>query len=80
MLGMGLDDVLARATAAPGALLGVEGLGTLRPGAPADVVLLAREEGRFEFVDGPRQRRMGTQRLVPKAVVRDGHVVDIARA
>ncbi|MFW6145701.1 MAG: amidohydrolase/deacetylase family metallohydrolase [Planctomycetota bacterium] len=76
MLGMDLDDVLARATARPGALLPVEGLGTLRPGAPADVVVLDRREGRFEFVDGTRERRTGTARLVPTAVVQAGRVID----
>ncbi|NLF32921.1 MAG: amidohydrolase/deacetylase family metallohydrolase [Planctomycetes bacterium] len=76
LLGLALDDVVARATARPGALLPVEGLGTLRPGAPADVVLLERRQGRFEFIDGARQRRTGGERLVATAVVRDGHVVD----
>jgi predicted amidohydrolase len=45
--GVGLDDVVLRATAAPAKILGLEGIaGTLRPGANADIAILElRERG-----------------------------------
>ena len=47
-LGMSFDDVLTRTTAAPARIINrVEGLGSLRVGGPADVALLAIEEGAF---------------------------------
>jgi dihydroorotase len=63
-LGMGLADVIERATARPAKVLGVEGeLGTLRPGAYADVALFRLEEGTFPFYDTRKERRDGRQRL-----------------
>ena len=54
-LGMSFDDVCLRTTAAPAKIVNrVEGLGTLKSEAPADVALLAIEEGAFPLTDSQR--------------------------
>jgi dihydroorotase len=64
LLGMSLPEVVERATARPARVLGLEGtVGTLRPGAYADVALFRLEEGSFPFYDTRRVRRDGRQRL-----------------
>jgi dihydroorotase len=73
LLGMPLDQVIARATVnAARAILEFKQYGTLRPGAVADVTLLELKEGDFEFVDNASTKRMGRQRLFPYAVVVGG--------
>jgi dihydroorotase len=63
-LGLGLDEVIAAATAAPAALIGEEGrLGTLAVGAVADVCLLAQESGSFPLVDVTGDQRRTDLRL-----------------
>jgi dihydroorotase len=65
-LGMTLPEVVERATARPAQVLGLGGeVGTLRPGAYADVALFRLEEGSFPFYDTRRVRRDGRQRLRP---------------
>lgn len=74
-LGMGLDDVLARVTAAPAQAMGMAGrLGTLQVGAAGDAVVLALEEGAFPLVDSHGEQRVAERRLAPKTVVRAGRV------
>ena len=41
-----------------------EGIGTLRPGSPADVALLAIEQGEFRLVDSQRNAITAKQRIV----------------
>jgi dihydroorotase len=63
-LGLGIDEVIAAATAAPAALIGESGrLGTLAVGAVADVCLLAREAGAFPLIDVTGEKRQGAERL-----------------
>ncbi len=76
MLGMPLDQVIARATAnAARALPPFRALGTLAVGAPADVAVFEVRDGTFEFVDNERTVRTGRQKLVPVAVVARGRRV-----
>src|SRR5262249_26895058 len=49
-LGMSLSEVVEAATSRPAAVLGLD-LGTLRPGAPADVALFRLLEGSFPLQD-----------------------------
>jgi dihydroorotase len=73
LLGMPLADVLARVTSnAARTFRQLDGLGTLRDGATADLAVLEMTEGRFEFVDNYKQTRQGRQRLVTRAVVFGG--------
>ena len=76
MLGMPLDQVIARATVnAARALPPFRALGTLAVGAPADVAVFEVRDGTFEFVDNERTVRTGRQKLVPVAVVARGRRV-----
>ena len=63
-LGLGLDQVIAAATTAPAQAVGIATIcGSLRLGAPADVVLLSLERGSFVFNDVVGQARTGSARL-----------------
>jgi dihydroorotase len=61
-LGMTLADVVRAATVRPAEVVGLaESIGTLRPGAAADIALFALEEGSYMFHDvygGTRQGRL----------------------
>jgi len=76
-LGISLDDDVRMTTAAPARALGVLGeLGTLAPGAAADVTLLRLEEGAFGLADAKGETLEAGARIVPVAVVKGG----VARA
>jgi dihydroorotase len=76
LLGMPVDQVIARATAnAAGAIPAFRDLGTLAVGRPADVAVLDLQDGDFEFVDNERTPRRGRQKLVTRAVVASGRRV-----
>ncbi len=63
-LGMSLPDVVRAATETPARVLRLDGqIGTLRPGARADVALFQVETGAFPLVDARRVERTGTTRL-----------------
>ena len=69
-LGMSFDDVLLRSTANPAKVIGrVEGLGTLRVGAPGDVAVLAIEEGQFRLVDSQRNAVIAKQRIACRLTI-----------
>ena len=73
MLGMPLDQVIARATVnSARSFPAFKDLGTLKAGAPADVAVLDLKEGDFEFVDNYKNARRGRRKLVAQAVVKDG--------
>jgi dihydroorotase len=76
LLGMPLDQVVARATVAAAAAMPVfKELGTLAVGSPADVVVFDVEDGEFDFVDNERAVRHGRRRIAPRAVVAGGRPV-----
>jgi dihydroorotase len=78
LLGMPLNDVIARVTAnAARTFRELNALGTLREGATADVTVLELTEGTFDFVDNYKRTRQGKQRLVTRAVVFGGKQVPI---
>ena len=73
MLGMPLDQVIARATVNASRVFPVfSGRGTLKVGAPADVAVLELREGTFDFDDNFGGKRTGRQRLFPIATVLAG--------
>ena len=73
MLGMPLDQVIARATTNPARVFKVfAGRGTLNVGAPADIAVLELRDGTFEFVDNYQNKRNGRQRLFPAGTVLGG--------
>ena len=80
-LGMSLDDALARVTAVPAGVVGLEGkAGTLAVGSFGDAVVLDLQEGRFDLQDSRRVTRTGDVRLVPEVVIKGGAVWRDTRA
>jgi dihydroorotase len=72
-LGMGLEDVVARATIAPARVLGLEGeIGTLKPGSLADIALFKLVDGDFTLYDVFMQPRQGKQLLVNTLTILNG--------
>jgi dihydroorotase len=72
-LGLSLDDALAKVTAVPARVVGMEGkIGTLAVGSFGDAVVLDLQEGAFELHDSRRTIRTGNVRLVPEVVVKAG--------
>jgi dihydroorotase len=78
-LGLSLADVIEKTTAAPAHSVRREAeIGTLRPGACADVTLLEMREGPVELTDaGERQRttEVAERALLPAGVIRGGKVI-----
>ena len=75
-VGMSLDDVVKACTATPAKLIGMEGkLGTLAPGACADVAVFRLVERTATFVDFTGQSLICNQLLIPQLTVSNGKVV-----
>jgi dihydroorotase len=74
-LGVGLDDIIQRVTTNPARAIGEAGrLGTLKPGAVADVAVFSLERGEFDFVDTDQNHMTGQQKLVTHLTIKDGRV------
>ncbi len=74
-LGVPLADVVARSTVAPAREINRPELGTLSPGAEADVAVMALDTGTFGFVDCGGVRVDGSERLRCVLTVRAGEIV-----
>jgi dihydroorotase len=73
--GMPLDELVRRATAAPARIMGYEGtIGTLRPGANADLALLERRNGNFAMTDSDGNVVTAKERLIARMTLKDGRV------
>ena len=73
--GMSLDDLVARASAAPAKILGYEGtVGTLKPGANADIAVLELRDGNFELTDSEGSTITAKRRLIAQMTLRDGRI------
>ncbi len=80
-LGLSLPEVLRRVTASPAACIGLGGeLGTLAPGAAADVSLFRLVDGEWPFRDSSGEEETGRARLEPVAVIRAGRRYECAPA
>lgn len=80
-LGMPLRDVVRCCTETPARLMGLAGrIGTLSPGALADVAIMKLEEHRFEFQDSYGNRLPASQMLLPRMTLKAGRTAwrDIA--
>ena len=72
-LGMSLPEVVRRTTEIPARFLGRAGeLGTLKPGAIADITVLDLQQGQFSLVDSEGSIEIGNQHLEPTLVFRAG--------
>jgi len=73
LLGWSLAEVIEKVTVAPARAMGMENeVGTLRPGAWADVAIFELRTGTFEFMDAMGKTRLGEQKLVPALTLRAG--------
>ena len=73
--GMSLDDLVTRATAAPAKIMGYEGtVGTLKPGANADIALLERRTDNFMMTDSDGNTVTAKERLLARMTLKDGSV------
>jgi dihydroorotase len=73
--GMPREELVRRATAVPAKILGYEGtIGTLRPGANADVALLERRNGNFPMTDSDGNTVTARERLIARTTIKDGRV------
>jgi dihydroorotase len=76
LLGLTLDEVIARATInAARVIPAFKGLGTIRPGAVADLAVFELKEGTFEFVDNVNGKKIGQRKLVAHTVIANGRRV-----
>jgi len=78
LLGLPLDNALELVTSKPAHVFdfGLE-LGALKPGGPADISILALQDGKFEFVDSLGSKRTGRQELFAVASMRDGKLIEL---
>ena len=75
-LGLSLSEVLRRCTEKPAQLLGLEGeIGTLRPGARADIAVFRLEDRNWEQEDFCGEKIRCEQLLVPRMTFLDGSPV-----
>src|SRR5438552_173068 len=73
--GVTIDDVVIRTTATPARIAGLEGvIGTLRPGANADVAVIELRDGNFEFRDTDGNTVTGKRRMITHLTLKDGRV------
>lgn len=73
--GLPLPEVIRRATASPARIMGYEGsVGTLRPGANADIAVFELRDGAFELSDSDGDTITAHQRLHPRLTIREGRV------
>jgi dihydroorotase len=73
--GMPLDEVVRRTTTVPARIMGYEGtVGTLKPGANADVSVFELRDGRFELRDSDGETITAKRRLVTQLTLKDGRV------
>ncbi len=75
MLGLPLDRVVAQATSAPAKVLRRDDLGTLKPGAVADIAILEERRGSFEFTDSTGGTRAGQVLLNAVGTIRGGKLL-----
>lgn len=72
-LGMTLEAIIARVTAAPARALSLaDRAGALAPGMPADITVFRVEDERYQLTDTYGQDRPAERRIVPEMVFRNG--------
>jgi len=74
-LGQSVQDVVREMTVNPAHEIQHEELGNLSVGAPADIVVLRLEEGKFGFVDMNNAVFPGNRKLVCELTIHNGKVV-----
>jgi dihydroorotase len=75
-LGLSLEEVILRATAHPGKVIGrLEGIGALQVGGIADISILDYADGEFELTDCHRVTKILDKGLVPVMAICRGKVL-----
>ena len=75
-LGLDLATIVSMVTTNPATMLGLDGqLGTLAPGAVADISILALDEGEWTLEDSVGVQVPSTRRLRPECAIRAGTIV-----
>lgn len=74
-MGLTLEQVIERATVNAARAIRRPELGTLSPGAIADIAVLDLRQGRFGFLDSGRGKLIGNKKLFCVLTVRNGQVV-----
>ena len=73
--GLPLDEIIRRSTATPARLMGQAGtVGTLHPGANADVSIFELRDGNFDLTDSDGHTVTAKRRLVPRMTIKEGRV------
>ncbi len=74
-IGMSLEEVVRRSTSEAARLIRRPDLGTLSPGAGADIAVFRQLDGTFNYVDCGKARLRGTSRLDCLLTIRDGKIL-----
>lgn len=75
-LGLDLEEIIACVTSTPAAIMGMSGqIGTLAPGASADIAIFKLVEKAVTFTDSSGAKRDGNLLLMPLATIIDGKLV-----
>lgn len=74
-MGMPLQEVIARSTIHPAQIIGRPELGTLTPGAEADLAVFRLLEGEFGFADCGQAKLLGRHKLDCALTLRAGQIV-----
>jgi dihydroorotase len=70
-----MDEVVRRGTATSAKILGYEGtVGTLKPGANADIAAFELRDGNFPLRDSDGNTINAKRRLVAQLTIKDGRV------
>jgi dihydroorotase len=76
-LGMSLEDVILKTTWAPAQAIGREReIGTLRPGAAADIFVLSVEQGEFPLEDTHLKRAIANRMIRPYLTLKGGEPIE----
>ena len=76
-LGMPLEDVILKSTWAPAKAMGRgDQLGTLKPGAAADIFVFELEEGDFPLEDTHLRTETASRRIKPLLTVKEGQIIE----
>jgi dihydroorotase len=76
LLGVPMEKVIEMSTTRPAAILNrCDDIGTLRVGSVADIAVLERHDGQFQFTDSYSQHRTGQELLTAAATIRRGEIV-----
>jgi dihydroorotase len=74
-IGLPLQEVIMRSTAAPAREIGRQDLGNLSVGAGADIAVIQHQHGSFGYSDCGRAKMVGTEKLECAMTIRAGNIV-----